>query len=339
MPVERRLRRLFVVTLAIPVIVAVYAAALGNRLWSTVRPAVAAMLGVSVIGSVYVEEAWRRTPASVRVSPLRSATVMALALVFISASLPGAPARAAEPRELALDGARGYIGVPYRLGTEGPNQVDCSGLIYRVFADIGELPRIGGRRLRSIGYYHWFRSRGLATTEGGERGDLVFYRAPLHIGFYLGDGRVLSALVSGVKVHDLRGINAEFVAFLKVDWSVGDPKPKPDDAGGKPDESGDGAGKPDRDDGGGKPDESAAPAETDANADTLKGPRGFAVGTMNLRLAADPDARIIGWVSRGSTFKVLGTGNSPSGALWYQVKTHSGREGWIYSRWVRQFED
>jgi uncharacterized protein YgiM (DUF1202 family) len=60
---------------------------------------------------------------------------------------------------------------------------------------------------------------------------------------------------------------------------------------------------------------------------------------MNLRQAADPDARIIGWVSRGTTFTILGTGNSPSGALWYEVKTRSGKSGWIYSRWVRPLED
>ena len=344
MPVERRLRRLFVVILAVPVIVAVYIAVFGRRLWSAVRPGAAALLGATVIGSVYVEEAWRRAPQPVRVSPARAAAVMALALVFASASVYGTPVRAAGPLELALDTARSYIGVPYKLGAERRDLVDCSGLIFRVFSDIGELPRVGGRRLRSVGYYRWFASRGLASTDAGsaEHGDLIFYRGPNHIGIYMGDGRVLSALVSGVKIHDLHGISAKFVAVLRVDWSVGDPvpapdpeKPKPDPDKPKPDPE---KPKPDPE----KPDRDNKPSDTspDEQAETEgAGPRGFAVGTMNLRATADPDARIIGWVSRGTTFSVLGSGSSPSGALWYEVKTRSGKTGWVYSRWARMLGD
>ena len=55
-----------------------------------------------------------------------------------------------------------------------------------------------------------------------------------------------------------------------------------------------------------------------------------------MRLSADPSARIVGWISRGTSFKILGSGNSPAGYLWYQVQTISGRQGWIYSYWVRE---
>ena len=51
MPVERRLRRLFVAALAVPVIAAVYLAAFGQRLWSAVRPGVATLRGATVIGT------------------------------------------------------------------------------------------------------------------------------------------------------------------------------------------------------------------------------------------------------------------------------------------------
>lgn len=339
MPVERRSRRLLVLTLAVPVIVAVYIAAAVGRLWSLLRPPVAAVLGASVIGTVYAEHAWRHAPTPVRVAPIRSAGVMAIALVFLSASLPAAPARAADPLEMAIDAARGYIGTPYRLGAEQRNLVDCSGLIYRIFADIGELPRVGGKRLKAMGYYRWFNARGLATKKNPERGDLVVYTGPNHIGIYLGDGKVLSALVSGVKVHDLHGISVKFLAFLKVDYAVGDPAPRPDPAPGD-DGAKDGPGKkkppkpaPEEPTSGG---EGAPPP--DAEPEAPAGQRGFAVGTMNLRLGADPDARIVGWVRRGSTFEVIGSGNSPSGALWHNVRLANGREGWVYSRWVRTLE-
>ena len=62
----------------------------------------------------------------------------------------------------------------------------------------------------------------------------------------------------------------------------------------------------------------------------------MATGTLNMRDSANPDGRIIGWVSRGQTFRIIGRGNSPSGWLWYQVRTASGKEGWLFSYWVRE---
>lgn len=362
MPVERRARRLVVVTLAVPVIFAVYVAAFTGRLWSVVRPIVATMLGISVVGSVYVEEALRRTPAA-RVSPARAALVIALALVVSAASLPGASStRAHSPKDAVIDVARAYLGTPYRLGAEGPNFVDCSGLLYRVFLEAGELPRIGGRRMIAVAYYGWFRTRGMISTDStaGERGDLVYYKREnshwKHIGIYLGEGKVLSALTNGVSIHGLHALQSKFVAFLKVNWSAGDAdvdRPRngngdgngngnngggrdprgnvnPGGNGGQ-DADGDQGGRGNQDDDRGQPDdEPTGGNDPDANL-----PVALAVGTMNLRVSADPNARIVGWVSRGSTFKVLGTGKSPSGALWYEVKLRSGKTGWVYSRWAQ----
>jgi cell wall-associated NlpC family hydrolase len=350
MPVERRLRRLLVAALAVPVIVTVYAAAFAGRLWAVLRPPVATVLGATVIGSVYAEEAWRHAPTPVRIAPIRSAAVMALALVFASAALPPAPAHAASPLRAVLDRAREYIGTPYKLGAEQRDLVDCSGLLFRIFADVGELPRIGGKRLRSTGYYRWFAARGLASKKAAdaEPGDFIFYRGSInHIGIYIGDGKVLSALVSGVKIHDMFGISVEFVAVLKVNYTVGDPAPEPEpepapepepgDGDGDGGEPGDGDGSP-VENPGGKPKDNDKPDDRTGTESGDGKPRGFAVGTMNLRASADPNARIIGWVRRGSTFSLLGEGNSPSGALWFEVRTRSGQTGWVYARWARPLE-
>ena len=336
MPVERRSRRLFVVVLAIPIILAVYLAAALGRAWSAVRPAAALVLGAGVIGTVYAEEAWRRSPAP-RVSPVRAAAVLALALVVASAGLPGTTASAASPSEAVISAAEGYLGVPYRLGRTGPNLFDCSGLMFRIFADVGELPRIGGKRMRAVQYYNWFKARGQISTDpsAGERGDLVYYSGISHIGIYLGGGKVLSAMVTGVKVHGLQAINPRFVAFLKVNWSQGDPEgatdPKPDNTAKKKDRKR----NPPRETPSGGDGEPTVEQPAPADGRT----RGMAIGTMNLRRSADPSARIVGWVSRGSTFEVLGTGNSPSGALWYEVKLRSGKTGWVYSRWAQTLDN
>jgi cell wall-associated NlpC family hydrolase len=117
--------------------------------------------------------------------------------------------------------ARAQVGVPYRVGREGPDLFDCSGLVYRAFTDAGEGNQIGVARMRAAGYMRWFAARGLLTTniEDAERGDLVIYNNGSHIGIYLGDGRVISALTSGVTVHSLEGITLPVTAFLAVDWS------------------------------------------------------------------------------------------------------------------------
>jgi len=347
MPVHRRApRRLLVFILAVPIIAAVYLAAFGLRIWSAIRPIVAAMLGATVISSVYADEAVRRAPVAVRrgletlpaarVTPLRAAGVAALAIALMGSSMAPAPAIAASPSEAVIDAARSYLGLPYRLGAEGPNRFDCSGLIFRAFSDAGELPRVSGRRLRAAGYMRWFITRGLASQKDGQRGDLVIYGKGRHIGIYLGENRVLSALTEGVSIHSLHGISMRFDLFLRVDWSMGD---------GPPDTGGDqtkGKGKGNNDpvkpaDGG----EALAPDGTNEPShqpDEAKVGRGLAIGTMNLRAQPGPDEKIIGWVSRGTTFKILGQGNSPGGALWFNVESLSGKTGWVYSRWARSLD-
>jgi len=115
------------------------------------------------------------------------------------------------------------VGIPYLVGSEGPNLFDCSGLVFRAFSDTGLVNRIGGARLRAAGYMRWFASRGMMTRDESQaqRGDLVIYHDGSHIGIYLGDGRVISALVNpwGVTVHALHGVSLPVTGFLRPDWS------------------------------------------------------------------------------------------------------------------------
>ena len=59
---------------------------------------------------------------------------------------------------------------------------------------------------------------------------------------------------------------------------------------------------------------------------------------MNLRKAPGPDQRIIGWISRTTTFRILGKGNSSGGALWYNVQSASGKTGWVWEGWVKPLD-
>src|SRR3954449_3763961 len=214
--------RLLVLALALPIFAFVYVTTFGSRLWSALRPTVATFLGATVIGSIYAETAYRKTP-----TPIRAAAVVALSVALVAPSF-STPARvyAADPAEAVIAAAKQYVGYPFQIGSEGPKLFDCSGLVYRAFADAGELPRIGGMRLRAAGYMQYFVSRGRFTTNenDAERGDLVIYDRGEHIGIYLGDGMVISALINpwGVSIHHLHGVHLPVTYFLKVNWGGGD---------------------------------------------------------------------------------------------------------------------
>jgi len=352
-------RRLFAYLLAVPVIVLVYVGMLGAHVWAALRPAVATILGVTVIGSVYADEAMKRAP----VTPMRAAATVALAVALVGTGMaPPLASAASDPAQAVIAAARGYLGVPYKLGTEGPRQFDCSGFLFRAFSDIGELPRISGMRLLARGYMRWFVTRGLFTRDVDEArpGDLVVWNMGEHIGIYLGDGKAISALVNpyGITIHSLHGINQKISYFLKVDWRngdgpvdppPGDPDPGPGDndpgAGpgngdkpGNPKPGNPKPGNPNPGNGNGNPNPgngNGNPADH-PSAQPGDGKRGISTGVLNMRISADPNARIIGWLGRSKTFKILASGNSPAGYEWFEIETVSGKTGWIYGYWVRE---
>ncbi len=185
-----------------------------------------------------------RRPRQVRPVRRTMVTALAVALMIASGALPAFAAKpvtqpnptpvVAQPPalnervEAVIAVARTYLDVPYRIGSEGPNLFDCSGLMYRIFEQTNQLDLIGGARLRAAGYMRWFMANGraVANVEDAERGDLVIFGRGTHIGVYLGEGRVLSAITSGVTVHSLHGITTPPTAYLKVDWTrAGGPLP------------------------------------------------------------------------------------------------------------------
>ncbi len=120
---------------------------------------------------------------------------------------------AADPVQAVLDAARSHLGAPYRYGGTGP-RFDCSGLVFRVFEETGQLSRIGGRRRTAAQLLRYFRARGLASASDGRPGDLVIYNNGTHVGVYLGDGEVISAINVGVRKHGLHRLTIPFTVFL-----------------------------------------------------------------------------------------------------------------------------
>jgi cell wall-associated NlpC family hydrolase len=116
--------------------------------------------------------------------------------------------------------AASHIGARFQIGASGMRYFDCSGLIYRVYAQAGLLAKIGGNRT-AAGYYYWFKQRGLANRHSPKPGDLVVWThngQVSHSGIYVGGGRVISALINpwGVKKTHVNTIHARFLAYLHV---------------------------------------------------------------------------------------------------------------------------
>jgi peptidoglycan DL-endopeptidase CwlO len=101
--------------------------------------------------------------------------------------------------------AQKYLGVPYLWGGTDPAKgLDCSGLVQRVYGDLGvDLPRTSSQQATA--------GRPVASVDDARPGDLVFFdysknRAGIdHVGVYIGNGKMIAAPQEGesVKVQDV----------------------------------------------------------------------------------------------------------------------------------------
>jgi cell wall-associated NlpC family hydrolase len=94
--------------------------------------------------------------------------------------------------------AQRYLGVPYVWGgTDPANGLDCSGLVQRVYGDLGiDLPRVSEDQARA--------GRPVPSLAAAQPGDLIAFGSPVdHIGIYAGDGKMIVAPKTGdvVKVQ------------------------------------------------------------------------------------------------------------------------------------------
>jgi murein DD-endopeptidase len=97
--------------------------------------------------------------------------------------------------------AASLVGAPYRYGGAGPDDFDCSGLVYYSYRLAGvTVPRVSRDQMRA--------SRPLQLDEA-RVGDLVFFSVAgkvSHVGIYLGDHRFVHAPSTGrtVAIASLR---------------------------------------------------------------------------------------------------------------------------------------
>jgi soluble lytic murein transglycosylase-like protein len=96
--------------------------------------------------------------------------------------------------DVVADATR-YLGVPYVFGGTDPRSgLDCSGLVQRVYGDLGfNLPRTAAEQAKM--------GQPVASLAQARPGDLVAFDSPVdHIGIYAGDGMMVVAPHAGDQV-------------------------------------------------------------------------------------------------------------------------------------------
>jgi cell wall-associated NlpC family hydrolase len=141
-------------------------------------------------------------------------------LFSIAPSTPAAASTGTEAQQI-IRIAKAQLGDPWRYGAAGPSAFDCSGLVRYAFRKAGDGPAIHSRTLRSArSLYLWFKAHGKASRHNPRIGDLVIWGYGSHVGIYIGNGKAISTLRSGVRIHGVFAVTARFTAYLHTGMSV-----------------------------------------------------------------------------------------------------------------------
>jgi hypothetical protein len=253
---------------------------------------------------------------------LRAAAFAAFLSALIMTTGAPAPVAASTGASGVIALAKAQLGDPWVHGAIGPRAFDCSGLVYYVFRQTGNLSRIGGRRMSGYGYLSYFRNRGLASRTGGRPGDLVVWGGGSHIGIYLGNGKAISTLTRGVTIHGVYAVTARFTAFLHTRFSTSAPAPVTAPATPT-------APAPPKD-----------PVSKEPSVPTIRAITSSIRRTsanLNLRRRPGTSARILRVLAKGTKITVLRSGHDLRGRLWYKIQIASGTRGWVASWYTRPY--
>jgi len=149
---------------------------------------------------------------------------VALAGAVLFSLAPTTPASAAtyttEAQQIIAI-AKAQRGDPWRYGAAGPRAFDCSGLVIYAFRKAGDGSVVRAGHLRSArSLYLYFKSHGKASRTNPKVGDLVVWGRGSHIGIYIGNGKAISTLRNGVRIHRVNALTARFTAYLHTGMST-----------------------------------------------------------------------------------------------------------------------
>jgi hypothetical protein len=131
------------------------------------------------------------TSGTTDTSTSTSAADFATALGRISTGTSGSTAG-----DAVVADAMKYLGVPYVWGgTDPATGLDCSGLVQRVYADLGySLPRVSGDQARA--------GTAVPSLDQAQPGDILAFGSPVHhVAIYIGNGEMIQAPHTGESVE------------------------------------------------------------------------------------------------------------------------------------------
>jgi hypothetical protein len=220
--------------------------------------------------------------------PTLVATFLALLMLLGIGLTAPVTAKGGSQAERVIAAVSSHLGARYVWGSTGPKTFDCSGLVYRAFREARLAKHIGGFNT-AHGYYYSFRKRGKTSRTHGQPGDIVVYNHGGHVGIYLGHGKVISALLSGVKVHPLQGINIRFTTFIHLGLNQG----------------------------------------TSSIASRASKPKyRKAAHALPLRARPGRSAHSLRKIAKGRRLEVLATRDRGRHGVWIKVKLSNGDKGW-----------
>jgi cell wall-associated NlpC family hydrolase len=142
-------------------------------------------------------------------------------LFSLAPSTPAAATTTTTEAQQIIRIAKAQLGDPWRYGAAGPGAFDCSGLVRYAFRRAGDGYAIRSTTLRSArSLYLWFRAHGKASRHNPRVGDLVIWGYGTHVGIYIGNGKAISTLRNGVRVHGVFAVTARFTAYLHTGMST-----------------------------------------------------------------------------------------------------------------------
>ncbi|WP_104201351.1 C40 family peptidase [Cryobacterium sp. Y29] len=110
-----------------------------------------------------------------------------------------------------VDAAKKYLGVPYVFGGEDASGMDCSGLVQKVYSDVGiDMPRLVSSQMKM--------GTEVASLAEAQPGDLIVTGGGDHILIYAGDNKIIHAPYPGrtVCLRDVYMSDSEITTIRRI---------------------------------------------------------------------------------------------------------------------------
>lgn len=156
------------------------------------------------------------------IAAVAAASIATVAAPSAAAASPSISAPTAAARVVRI--AEQQRGKRYVFGAAGPSAFDCSGLVLFAYERAGVGNRLGGGH-SAYAMLAWARAHHRFSRSNPQVGDVVIYGGGSHVGIYIGNGQVISALnpVQGIRITGLHALSNAVTGFIHTQLGRGLP--------------------------------------------------------------------------------------------------------------------